>query len=92
MLMVIELTPIPVTVAPEPTTIVWPNLTWSSSWLRLILDVLIPVIRVVVTPIVPDIIESELKNNDSVAWIISPGINALVVVPIPTFDILSILL
>ena len=89
--MLIVPAPILVTVAPVPITIVCPNLTWSNSWFKLILDVLIPVIKVVVTPIVPDIIESELKNVDSVAWIISPGRTAFVVVPIPTFDILSIL-
>ena len=46
---------------------------------------------VVVTPIVPVTVESTVKKVDSVAWIISPGMNAFVVVPIPTFDILSIL-
>ena len=69
---------------------VWPNLIWFTSWFKLIPDVLMPVMSVVVTPIVPVTVESTAKKVDSVAWIISPGMNAFVVVPIPTFDIFSI--
>ena len=83
--------PILVTVAPVPMTIVCPNSTCFNSWFNEILDVLIPVIKVVVTPIVAIVVKPTVKNVDSVAWIVSPGINAACVVPIPTFDILRIL-
>ena len=84
-------TPIFVTVDPVPITTVCPTLSWFNSWLILIPDVLIPVNIVVVTPIVATVVKPTLKKVDSVACIVSPGINALWVVPMPTFDILSIL-
>ena len=76
--------PISVTVAPLPTIIDWPKVTWFNSWFNTILDVLIPVIIVVVIPSVATVVKPTLKKVDSVAWIVSPGINALCVDPIPT--------
>ena len=79
--------PILVTVAPNPITGSCPKSTWFTSWFNVIPDVLIPVINVVVTPIVAIVVKPTVKNVDSVAWIVSPGINAAWVVPIPTFVI-----